>query len=892
MVGAPKVYQTGLAADGAFARDWGTNAPATGVPVDSFSLRATGDIVFPEAGSYKLRVLANDGIRVWIDDAIVMDDWINTTEKWREATVTSPSAGAVKKIRIEYYEDVNLSRLELHWTTPGGTQQIVPATSLKPKYALTTSKRKLQSHGYGDLVESHKFGENGLDAAFGQVTSTTISGVETKFSYEAAGSGYLRKTGKTMPNGAQTTYQHYGDTETRDNPCTAEVEAVNQGGLPKLTRMPAASDGTAREDERIVDASGRPVAEGGPGRWTCTRYDARDRTVEVKFPGNAAQGERVVTTNHAVNGDPLVSSVTDHNGTVTTKVDLLGRTVEYTDVHGVRTETKYDRAGRATSEKVNLPLNPVQAITYTHDDEGRPTSVSLDGTLLATPSYDAAGELKSVVYANGTSLAAVGKDNAGDITSVTWKTKAGAEIASTVTRIRGGRIIDESLGGFDANPGGANYLYDAVGRMTEAWVKGHVYKYDFTTAATGCPAGSVGNAGLNSNRLRLLDQTSAGTAETGYCYDSADRLLGTVGANAASNVKYDAKGNTTEYTVNGSTTHLTWDGAERNIGARSVGADPAAVAYQRDSTNRIIRRSTEQGDQQTVALYGYTADGDTADIVLGEDKKLLSRTISLPGGVLLTISGDDGATRSYDHPTVRGDLALTTDAAGNQVGELRHYTPFGEPLAANGAVDADAVPDNQPGQMDFGWLGQHQRHYEHAGALSLVQMGARPYSPLLGRFLSVDPVEGGSANDYDYVNGDPVNVTDIDGRCPPCLFLGVVGLRVGVPILARFAVRAAVRFVPRVVGAMSRGINRAAAWLAPRIYSAKKFVYNTVRNGFTRLSGWWKTHGIFRVHGAARAAIGGYKAGNKLGLPEAGKVGLAAAGFLGGLLRFKFRRRR
>ncbi|MCP2168212.1 RHS repeat-associated core domain-containing protein [Goodfellowiella coeruleoviolacea] len=44
-------------------------------------------------------------------------------------------------------------------------------------------------------------------------------------------------------------------------------------------------------------------------------------------------------------------------------------------------------------------------------------------------------------------------------------------------------------------------------------------------------------------------------------------------------------------------------------------------------------------------------------------------------------------------------------------------------------------------------------------------MGSRPYSPILGRFLSVDPVEGGSANDYDYVNGDTINNTDLDEAC-------------------------------------------------------------------------------------------------------------------------------
>ncbi|MFE3171730.1 RHS repeat-associated core domain-containing protein [Amycolatopsis sp. NPDC059090] len=70
-----------------------------------------------------------------------------------------------------------------------------------------------------------------------------------------------------------------------------------------------------------------------------------------------------------------------------------------------------------------------------------------------------------------------------------------------------------------------------------------------------------------------------------------------------------------------------------------------------------------------------------------------------------------------------------------------------------------------PVRSSYSWLGQHQRPYEHAGALSVVQMGELPYSPLFARFMCVDPVDGGSANDYDYVNADPINEMDLTGTC-------------------------------------------------------------------------------------------------------------------------------
>ena len=60
--------------DPAIDFNWGTGSPAPGIPNTNYSVRWTRTLDF-ESGDYRLYARSDDGIRVFVDDSLVIDAW-------------------------------------------------------------------------------------------------------------------------------------------------------------------------------------------------------------------------------------------------------------------------------------------------------------------------------------------------------------------------------------------------------------------------------------------------------------------------------------------------------------------------------------------------------------------------------------------------------------------------------------------------------------------------------------------------------------------------------------------------------------------------------------------------------------------------------------------------
>ncbi|MBL7259313.1 family 16 glycoside hydrolase [Paractinoplanes lichenicola] len=97
---------------------------------DNFVTHALANLTAPAAGAYTFRLVSDDGSKLYIDDALVVDhDGLHDVEPPGEGTVEL-TAG-VHKLRVEHFDKTGGQRLTLSWKTPGaGDFEVVPTSAL------------------------------------------------------------------------------------------------------------------------------------------------------------------------------------------------------------------------------------------------------------------------------------------------------------------------------------------------------------------------------------------------------------------------------------------------------------------------------------------------------------------------------------------------------------------------------------------------------------------------------------------------------------------------------------------------------------------------------------------------------------------------------------------
>ena len=80
---------------------WSNDQPISGIPSENSSIRWTGVVSWPTDETVSLGVMARGGIRLWLDDKVVVDDWKNRETKTTRVTYSFKKGNPVR-VRLEY----------------------------------------------------------------------------------------------------------------------------------------------------------------------------------------------------------------------------------------------------------------------------------------------------------------------------------------------------------------------------------------------------------------------------------------------------------------------------------------------------------------------------------------------------------------------------------------------------------------------------------------------------------------------------------------------------------------------------------------------------------------------------------------------------------------------
>ena len=517
---------------------------------------------------------------------------------------------------------------------------------------------------------------------------------------------------------------------------------------------------------------------------------------------------------------------------------------------GVKTEYGYGTYGRLSSKTETVDSKSFK-FSYTYNDKGQLETMTYPNSKSIKYEYVNGDLYKMIWLSSNTTVWQKGNENA-----------KGQLLSSTL-----GNSIQES------------YVYNAVGMPTSIQAK----KGSSTLLNISYP--SIDTHQNIRERKDLYKSLSES-----FTYDDMNRL--TTGVTYSANGNITSKVNVGSYQYDSNHPHavksVNFNGAaEFNNSDLLVTYNSVRMPIQLTEGNKVYTLTYNGENTRIKSLYKENNSSVFTKYYSGPYEEIQKGSITqknyyiYAGGQIAAVytEGSSDAGMYYFHNDHLGSPWLITNTSGNEVQRL-NFDAWGRRRDASNWSNYVNLPTFK---FDRGFTG-----HEHLDMFGLINMNARLYDPLLGRFLSPDPIVQApeftqSFNGYTYALNNPLAYTDPNGESL-ILAAAIIGGWIGMGSAMVSSEKsgwglAGDMFKGLFVGAAS---GAAGAWAGGAVagsLTAGGFISGGLTGMASGFSG-----GFVGCSGNAWLSGAGFGGGLKAGLIGGGLAG-AFSGFTGGLIR-------
>ena len=112
-----------------------TNGSSPNLSNGLYSVRWTGQIVPQYSEMYYFDVRSDDGVKLWVNDQLLIDKWVSQSVVDWTNTITL-QGGVRYNIKLEYLQNGGVGQVHLYWFSPNQSKQLIPANRLYPTNSL------------------------------------------------------------------------------------------------------------------------------------------------------------------------------------------------------------------------------------------------------------------------------------------------------------------------------------------------------------------------------------------------------------------------------------------------------------------------------------------------------------------------------------------------------------------------------------------------------------------------------------------------------------------------------------------------------------------------------------------------------------------------------------